>query len=910
MPAEDELGPQKIGEGGRGEVFRARDPATGGWIARKVLSGDVSPADRARFRSEVEILSQLSHPHLVRVFDYEEGPPPSYTMEYVEGRSLDAALKKAPMEFVLKVLSGCCRALHYLHAQGFLHRDLKPENILVTPDGNPKLLDFGLSGFGTPAYWGPEAKAGRYDAQSDLFSLGLTFREALGSRKIPDDLREVLERLVQPDPSDRPQSALSVLKFLRLEASETAMPQKIPWVTRPEEALLPERMEDVDALVVTGPAGVGRSRFVEEIKWRVQLQGRPVRVFPDLHQRTQAALPATLLEIRRASKEASHPLLLIEAISLPFPLEGLRAVFIPLADLPLTVAREFASCAAQDSGLDAKEWDKLAADSGGNPLLLTELLRTRWASGSHGRTAVPRSLEGACRASVEALSPSAAALFAAVLAEETCSRDAFNRIGNSLAGNEFQKDLLDLARAGLVRIEDDTIALAHPGLKDAYAASLPSGLLRQLHEKWFHDLAGRAPAAPAARIARHALGAGMTSEVVSWGIQAAKELFAAGEFADVVSLVDDVLPVAAEKMDRVILLGHQAPALYRLGRMDEALRTYDDWLATKGDDESRVETVKHRLYTGLVLITAGNLAESELRLKEAAQLGDPERYAHLKPYRARALCLLAQITERRDDVPQAAGLLDKAATLARDVPILAAEILNQKGLLFQKAARDEDAFACFEQAADVFAQEKNAQAEAIAWNHTAMLRRERGEFDEALRAIDQALRLSAKGGDVLQEARYAVNRALVRKDLGNLGEALKDLDRAEDVIEAYGDEPERLAFKKLRGRLADPEITELPESGDRPRDRLLRRVRDFLKRLSEDTSEDELASLVEDVQTSSSPLLRAALLDRIASALGERGWERLAETFRESARQEIEPVLQTLPEELRWTTKNPEPSNP
>ena len=196
-----------LGSGGRGQVYLARDQKTDTQVAVKVLTsgGD----DLKSFQEEAWLLARLSHPHLARFLDYREGPPPHYALEYVDGLPLNQALEKADERQMLDIFVGAARGLHCLHAHGLVHGDLKPDNILVTGTGETKLLDFGLPGFGTPAYWSPEAKAGRYDAQSDLYSLGLSFSESLLHRKLPAYFRELLERLVQEDPTRRPSSSTS-----------------------------------------------------------------------------------------------------------------------------------------------------------------------------------------------------------------------------------------------------------------------------------------------------------------------------------------------------------------------------------------------------------------------------------------------------------------------------------------------------------------------------------------------------------------------------------------------------------------------------------------------------------------------------------------------------------------------------
>jgi serine/threonine-protein kinase len=233
---------KELGQGGFGRVYLVRRKGDERLYALKTLPG--TDAGSARFfKQEVALLSRLSHPNLIRIEDYFEGPPPAYLMEYVNGLPLDEALPRSDASQVLAAFVGFCRGLHYLHARGMLHRDLKPANLLVSSEGQSKLLDFGLPGLGTPAYWPPESKAGRYDAQSDLFALGLSFLESVEGRiDLPDFFRELLLRMLEEDPGRRPTSALSLIRILNrhvsvafeLNPEETARTvlAKPPWISR------------------------------------------------------------------------------------------------------------------------------------------------------------------------------------------------------------------------------------------------------------------------------------------------------------------------------------------------------------------------------------------------------------------------------------------------------------------------------------------------------------------------------------------------------------------------------------------------------------------------------------------------------------------------------------------------------
>ena len=190
----------RIGHGGSGEVFRARDRATGELVAVKVLSEEWSadPELRARTLREAETLARLDHPGLVRCRRYgEEGDRIHLVLELVEGTSLRKALEAGPLppDRVRRLGLELADVLHRVHEAGVVHRDVKPENVLLEASGRARLLDFGIARseaggrgltgaghrLGTPYYLAPEQLAApdTADRRADLYSLGVVLYEAL-----------------------------------------------------------------------------------------------------------------------------------------------------------------------------------------------------------------------------------------------------------------------------------------------------------------------------------------------------------------------------------------------------------------------------------------------------------------------------------------------------------------------------------------------------------------------------------------------------------------------------------------------------------------------------------------------------------------------------------------------------------
>ena len=140
----------QIGEGGMGQVYRARDTKLNRDVALKVLPDSVAnDSDRlARFTREAQTLASLNHPNIAHIHGLEEsGGVRALVMELVEGEDLSQLIARGaiPIADALPIARQIADALEAAHEQGIVHRDLKPANIKVRPDGTVKVLDFGLA---------------------------------------------------------------------------------------------------------------------------------------------------------------------------------------------------------------------------------------------------------------------------------------------------------------------------------------------------------------------------------------------------------------------------------------------------------------------------------------------------------------------------------------------------------------------------------------------------------------------------------------------------------------------------------------------------------------------------------------------------------------------------------------------
>ncbi len=195
---------KELGSGAMGSVFRARYTKTGQRVAIKVIAPGLAASGQAlaRFEREADILKQLNHPNIVRIYAHGKfRGTPFYAMEYIKGESLDRVMaRRGRISWEEAVTMGkqLCAALHHAHQQGIIHRDLKPSNLMVLEDGTLKLTDFGIAKdmdvtqltsanctVGTAAYMSPEQCRGERDLspKSDLYSLGILLYELVTGRK-------------------------------------------------------------------------------------------------------------------------------------------------------------------------------------------------------------------------------------------------------------------------------------------------------------------------------------------------------------------------------------------------------------------------------------------------------------------------------------------------------------------------------------------------------------------------------------------------------------------------------------------------------------------------------------------------------------------------------------------------------
>jgi drug/metabolite transporter (DMT)-like permease/tetratricopeptide (TPR) repeat protein len=322
-----------LGEGGMGKVWLALDTLEGRQVAFKEMrAGNANAPEAAEavaFKREFYTMTKLQHPNTVKVFDY--GVLPSgdrfLTMDVVRGTDLRQLLDRGPvpLEKLYRILTEMAQVLGFIHSRLYVHCDIKSDNIRLNDRGQVKLMDFGLmhqlgtpsNGVlkGTPAYMAPEvAKGGVIDQRTDLYSLGvLAFELATGHypftgrtltellsahlehpvphlatfRDVPPALDQLVQKLMAKAPSDRFRDAGALLAALaplsNVPPEETSYEARTSYLhcadligRTEEQARLRHHLAEVQmgrgvSLFVSAPAGVGKTRLLQEFRLSVKL---------------------------------------------------------------------------------------------------------------------------------------------------------------------------------------------------------------------------------------------------------------------------------------------------------------------------------------------------------------------------------------------------------------------------------------------------------------------------------------------------------------------------------------------------------------------------------------------------------------------------------------------------------------
>ncbi|WP_165703977.1 ATP-binding protein [Enhygromyxa salina] len=328
---------EELGHGGMGTVYRVQDTlGDERHLALKTFRSDVpiTPERRLRFREEFRAMARLRHPNTVEVYDcgFLDGQTEYLTMELVPGRELSQMLVSGGLEFqtIYALTLQLLLALEFIHSRLYVHRDIKPSNLRVRDDGTLKVMDFGLmewlgsrstlSAIGTAAYMAPEAVVGgALDTSADLYSVGCVLFEMTTGRPpflgttsetlrahinetpaslrqyrsdAPPELEAIVRRLLAKDVHERYASAAEVADDVARLAGAHHIRENLArntsylisdlMVGREREFAHLEQLAadaargQARSLFIGGPAGVGKSRLMQETLIQAKLRGAQV----------------------------------------------------------------------------------------------------------------------------------------------------------------------------------------------------------------------------------------------------------------------------------------------------------------------------------------------------------------------------------------------------------------------------------------------------------------------------------------------------------------------------------------------------------------------------------------------------------------------------------------------------------
>jgi eukaryotic-like serine/threonine-protein kinase len=275
----------KLGAGGMGEVYLAEDTQLDRKVAIKFLPAESIADDRAKSRlmREARAAAKLDHSNICSIYEVTEEDSRSFiVMQYVEGETLAARIRRKPLELreAVDISAQVADALAEAHSRGIIHRDIKPENIMITVRGQVKVMDFGLATvikdtgmleskaetqslltepgiiLGTVPYMSPEQVRGeQLDARSDIFSLGIVLYEAISARRpfagesvgetlstiltrepsplarysgdVPPELERIVSKTLRKDREERYQTAKDLALDLKNLGQETTRSSKV-----------------------------------------------------------------------------------------------------------------------------------------------------------------------------------------------------------------------------------------------------------------------------------------------------------------------------------------------------------------------------------------------------------------------------------------------------------------------------------------------------------------------------------------------------------------------------------------------------------------------------------------------------------------------------------------------------------
>ncbi|HZO13659.1 MAG TPA: sigma 54-interacting transcriptional regulator, partial [Polyangiaceae bacterium] len=777
---------RELGRGGLATAYLVDDQLLGVPVALKLLH----EGGAAHFRNEFALLRGFVHPHLAQLHDFgHDGGRPFYTARFVDGPTLVEHAAGKPFVQVLPAVAGALEGLRALHAAGIRHGDVKAENIIVDrEDGRGVLLDLSCSQrlddaelvvAGTPGHMAPELLAGeRVDLRADLYCVGAMLLELEG---LPAKVRALATRLQSEKPSARPSDVAEVLEALGVPSSVRPLPCLEPRALYGRDAELVQlEAKRGGALIIQGERGVGATRLLLEMKWRMQERcativghaAEPLAVTSMLRRATgRADLDNSLEGVLEARNALEHQVLVLDdADQLSAPqrrlwLALLRSLRVEDRLLVLAVDRAFDEsidvverCVLQplarahvrawiDGRLPDKLTDQVVKLTGSLPAALQSLL-SRLPPG----TTSARELERA------AAKESDDAATRALPHEQRHALGLLAALDEPLGAQELALDTLaiaNLVRDGWVRAEQGRIALRRRWQAAPEAHARAADYLRRRFE-----------ALPPSQ-ERSEVGAAIMAQLLRADQAASAKTFQAAHAA-LIDIHPD--PWVAPVMDLAAIdpeLGATAAEIAeRAGDPRGALALLARMLRRRPADRIPIW-----LRAGAAYLKAGDPKRAVRMLARVVNAETDHETA------ARACDLMSRAEARRSAYEAAADWARRGLARAQSMAVRA-DLHDALGVAESYLGELSDARRHLDTAARLHRDAGQLRAQARSASYRALCDYRAGDTLSASEGFRQAMELAQRAGasDLVNYA--AQNLASVSHQLGDLGAALTTYEHA------------------------------------------------------------------------------------------------------------------------------------
>jgi Nif-specific regulatory protein len=876
-----------LGEGSFGKVYRIHNQRAENF-ALKVWKAKNSEA--ALLEGELKVLARLSHPNLIRLFEYlpradvvqnVEEKAAGYVMEFVPGETLAAWGTAHEVAKTLDLLVQALRGLTYLHLRHLTHGDLKPANFKVTKKGMLKILDFGLAGrlgessqevAGTLDYLAPEALAGERTIRSDLFSLGVVFYEALTGtkpyesalemsrrfeipprpaqelqKKIPVYFSEILARMLEIDPQRRFSSALSVIRAINRHVEEpyeltekllpTASPEEIPFVGREDLVKSSETIfrewakgaKTFPVLLISGSAGIGKTRLVNELGWLARLrgieyrhhsleeflkggnrslpkEGRTLIAVEDLHRASPSARADFLKQFNELKVRQPHlgfALTWNPDFSSPELVQALKACAADAGAVEWAL-KNFSPAEIQAGAQEAleevllpKEWvEVLDILTQGNPALLLACCRFYRSRGGDLPHAAAReweefSLPEGMRCAVQARWQELSAESRRALTTALLLRDTFDLSTYAAILETDEPGLLaafsPLISLGWVVSLESGYAFRGPLFRKFFLDIFGSDSVQKLQEKIFSVLRTRYEGAPLT-LSELARAVGDREAFRSYALAAAERCLAQGDVERAIELYREVLEADPPPEQAAYAWAFLASAFSRLSRFAEGLDAYKKWYRLTSDDGTGIQTIKFHYLVGILLSNWGKRKQAEKHFQKALETGDDAQYAHHVPFHLKTLAALGRLQEQEGMADAARQSYERGLALARADSPEKAQLLRNLGVFWLNQADASKGRSYLEAALELSREVGYEEGLANTAFLLANLAKQEGQHDEALAIYGQVLEMAEKKQDPLKKGRTHSNIAALLIEMADYSHAEEHALKAQPLLMRSGTE--------------------------------------------------------------------------------------------------------------------------